>query len=243
MRFLFLLVLLFPSCSFADVIAQNSTWNNTVIGTKVINFEGDSQSTVGSASSLTYDSPDVANGENRIGIVVVGIYDTSPLAVSDVTWDGTSMTNVTSQITGSGVNEIWYLVNPPAGVTSIVVTGGSAWTVCFSATHYYSGVYQTSPIDAFVENTGAGSKNFAGPLDTNTKNTMLVDIALKLANDGGMNITKPGVRISRGQSGSGVSYATSYQRANNTGTNTMNETSTFTQAWNQTMLSLRNAQQ
>jgi hypothetical protein len=97
----------------------------------------------------------VSGGDNRLLAVSVSNRDNTTdgdRVISGITYNGTALTQAVSQDdTSAGDNmraEVWYLVNPPVGTASVVVsfagggpTRGQAGAVSFT------GAAQTSPVD------------------------------------------------------------------------------------------------
>lgn len=116
----------------------------------------------------------VGSGSDRV--LIVGAM-TQGGSVTGVTYNGVSMTLLTSQNTTGGMefSSIYYLVNPPSGAHNIVVSAtGASYT--FAAAADYTGVDQTTPLPtsntAFSDST-SGSP-FSVSLTTTVDNSWLV---------------------------------------------------------------------
>lgn len=136
-----------------------------------ITFDTTQGSHTGSASSLSW-SHTVATGRgNQILIVVV---DTGAASVSSVTYGGQNL----SQVSGASASnsgdllQIWYLLSPPTGANTVVVTPGStSYLNGISAS--YSGVAQTSTFGTAATNSGNGTTSSTNTVAT-TKSSQLV---------------------------------------------------------------------
>lgn len=129
------------------------------------------------ASSLTYSA---TVGAIANGILVVGVeYYNWALSVSSLTFNGVSLTKAIRTNNGSlnAATEIWYLVNPPSGAHSVVVTLTGSTQLCSSAASF-SGVHQTTPMDttALGNVVGSGSGSLSQSITTVTAGAWLVDV-------------------------------------------------------------------
>ena len=111
-----------------------------------------SSSTSGSAASFTFAL--TTSGANRLLVVGVTIQTNAGQTVSGVTYAGAALTFVRSDIiAGSVRSELWYRIAPATGSNSVVVTlSASAKTAAGAVS--FTGVDQTTPVDAQNGATG-----------------------------------------------------------------------------------------
>ena len=134
-------------------------------GTQTISVGTTSSLQSSSTSSLSF-SHNVAAGDNRLLLVSVALGATSqlgnPPSMTSVTYGGTAMTLVGSQVSGSAssnddtVSYIYRMVAPPVGTANVVVTLGGNGAVAAGATTFYN-VDQTTPLGTFASAGGFGS--------------------------------------------------------------------------------------
>lgn len=101
--------------------------------------------------------------------------------VSTVTYNGVGLTpqagtvnNAISPDTFSGKTEIWTLVNPATGVHNIVVTWGGNVTYGGFGASSWTGVDQSTPVEATGGSVGAGTA-LQGTITTVSANAQLID--------------------------------------------------------------------
>jgi len=78
-------------------------------------------------------------------------------AITSVTYDGVAMTRLGSALQVPSANWIiylYYLVNPASGSNTVTVTRNTSNGQTYGAAASYTGVDQTTPIDASTNNTG-----------------------------------------------------------------------------------------
>ncbi len=117
-------------------------------------------------------------GDNKLLVVAVSAAD----SVDSVTYNGQSLTQIQDENRGGFHAELWYLVNPPAGSNTVNVDMTGTARVVLSAISF-TGVHQTSPIDANAGDTG-GTSTPSVNISTNFDNSMIVDVVT--ARDGPM---------------------------------------------------------
>lgn len=101
------------------------------------------------------------SGDDRLLAVGVHIGDSDGAgAVSDVTYNGSSITNITSTTTADNVSksEIWYTANPATGSNTVSVSVDSTMRGLFGGATSFTGAKQSSQPDASVVNTGNGTE-------------------------------------------------------------------------------------
>lgn len=99
------------------------------------------------ASSLTFSSPNVS-GNNKIGIV--GVLVQTDLSITGITWNGVAMTFIagkTDAATSERVEQ-WYIINPTAGVTNVIISRTGSSNALIGAALYYSSAKQSAQPDA-----------------------------------------------------------------------------------------------
>lgn len=109
-----------------------------------------------STSSQSY-SFTVGTGDNRIllvGVETGGATFGSNDVITSVTYNGVSLTRINT-VANSNRMYLYYLIAPATGANTLVVTASSSGGLMRSSPVSYSGVDQTSPIDA--NGTGTGS--------------------------------------------------------------------------------------
>src|SRR6267143_417594 len=109
-------------------------------------------STSGSAASFTFAL--TTGGANRLLVVGVTIQTNAGQTVNSVTYAGAGLTFVRADIiAGSVRSELWYRIAPATGANSVVVTlSATARTVAGAIS--FTGVDQTTPVDAQNGATG-----------------------------------------------------------------------------------------
>lgn len=142
----------------------------------MITFDAASNSGYQAASS-SYSWSHTCTGSNRI--LIVSVSTLSALAtVNTITYNGVSLTRVRLDSDSVAIGtEIWRLVAPATGSNTIAVTLSGA-CVSGSSASSYTGVNQTTPIDANNGNTGttgAGGGSSTLTVTSATNNTWAVD--------------------------------------------------------------------
>lgn len=188
-----------------------------------IAFEGVDQASANSATSLTVTNV-APTGTNRILVVGIGTEDatTAERTVTSVAFGGVPLTLVRADDndTVDFHSELWYLVNPSTVSGSVVITmpaGGTsrirAGALC------YSGVHQTTPIDAH-NGANAATGHPSTSITTLTADAMLVDVVS--VNTSGIGTPGTGQTTRWDQTGTGqeaggsdelVTTATSYTQS------------------------------
>jgi fibronectin type 3 domain-containing protein len=114
------------------------------------------------ATSLSYPFTVGSGLSNGLLLVLVPGYANPGASVASVTYGGLALTRVRRD--GNGVNaaysEAWYLVAPPAGLHAVVVTmtrNVDPQHAIYSGALSFSGVHQTTPIDAQAGSVVAGA--------------------------------------------------------------------------------------
>lgn len=115
-----------------------------------IAYDASSKSSA-SATSVTFAH--TCTGSDRL--LMVNAYWAGSATVSSITYNGVAMTNVVSPLdTGGGERHgMFYLVAPATGANNVVLTLSGSTDIEVSAVSY-TGVHQSSPIDATRTETG-----------------------------------------------------------------------------------------
>jgi len=111
-----------------------------------------SSSTSGSAASFTFAH--TASGGGRLLVVGVTIRTDAAQNVSSVTYAGSALTFVRADAVGGSVRaEVWYRVAPATGSNDVIVTLSASAKAAAGAISF-TGVDQTTPVDAQNGATG-----------------------------------------------------------------------------------------
>jgi hypothetical protein len=143
-----------------------------------IAFDVGGKSTVqASISNYSFTGPTLGSLSNGIVFVLVqsrGVASDGNLVITGITYDGSAMTLAKAQLepdsggsTGSLSSEIWYLKNPPSGAKTVAITFTGTVNHSTAYVGSFSGVDQTSPINA---SAGSGDAENASPTSTITQN-------------------------------------------------------------------------
>ena len=118
--------------------------DQTTLGPATIAASATTTATGLKKSSLTWTHT-VADGTNRILVVITAHRDNTKY-VTTVTYGGLPLSVRMSAGGGSATSSagLWYLVNPPVGTASVVVTMSASVDVAASATTF-TGVDQVTP--------------------------------------------------------------------------------------------------
>lgn len=130
-----------------------------------IAFGGYATGSNSGATSLTVASPSVS-GSNLIGIV--STFHQTNENISSITWNGASMSFIarTSQEGSTRRIETWYILNPSAGSTNIVVTRGTGSGTLEAHVLYYTGAKQSGQPDASATTNDSGTTTFVSSITT-----------------------------------------------------------------------------
>lgn len=136
-------------------------------------------------SSYTFNTPNIAVLTNGLAVVTTqarGATADGDLAITGITLNSVAMTKAIARLetdtpaTGSLRCEIWYLVAPTSGVTTVSVTFTGTVTTATAYCGSFSGVDQSSPLDTTA---GASANAQASPdtvsITTGIDNALLVD--------------------------------------------------------------------
>lgn len=159
---------------------------------------GNNSGNKSSVSNFTFSSPSIGSLTEGVLVVTVqarGASSDADLRVSSITHNGNALTYATNKLVSGSPSstslnvEAWYILAPTSGVHNIVVTFVGTVDVAVAYASSYSGINQTTPINAT-----AGSGTFAGTnnvtlcnITTTVDNCTLVDA---LYNKIGTSLTK-----------------------------------------------------
>jgi hypothetical protein len=179
----------------------------------------------GSARSWSHTIPTTAT--NNIVWVAVSLWQdvAGTGSMSGITYNGVAMTAGPVITSGAMRSELWYIIAPPTGTSTISATvSGATDERKFSAVSF-AGVAQSSPVD--TSNTQLTSGTSASiSLTTTTANDMVID---SLAHFGTQFMTAGSNQSTAFNSFSGSSgAAVSYKNAATAGSNTTSWTTTGT---------------
>ena len=131
------------------------------------------------------------SGSDRLLVVCAQVYTQT---VTGITYAGTSMTLATSVANGNFLTYLYYLANPALGADNVVITFNASGGQHYSASiNSYTGVDQTTPLDA--TNTATGSSTTGGTVTVTTvaDNCWVVDSLIR--NEWGQS----GITVGAGQ--------------------------------------------
>lgn len=137
-------------------------------------YDSSATSNTGSASSLTYSH--TCSGVDRI--LLVQVWCGSNRTISSITYNGVSMTELSTLTGGSiGAGErtaVYYLIAPATGANNVVVTLSGATSIASNSASY-TGVDQTNPIDASRTETDLDTgTSYAESITSNANNCWAV---------------------------------------------------------------------
>lgn len=132
-------------------------------------FDGGSSARGASVSSLTYSHTVTSNTNGAIYVCAQGVQTGNPGAVSSVTYAGSALTRIQTQICyASSTNclEVWRLKAPATGANNIVITYAGTVSEIIGTSVSYTGVDQTTPegtVATASDTTGTSN----GPITVN----------------------------------------------------------------------------
>ena len=145
---------------------------STAVNCDSIALDASSSCTPVDNTSATWSH--TTSGANRVLIVGVIIRNSSSETVTSVTYSGVAMSLVAAQSNGTSVRaELWQLVAPQTGAHNIVATIAPGTAMACGAMSF-TGVNQTTPIDATNSNTGTSATPTV-TVTTVTNHAWLVD--------------------------------------------------------------------
>lgn len=127
-------------------------------------------------SSLSWTGPTVS-GTNTIAIVQIGAANGSTPVISGVTWGGVAMVEATAANTSMGGQDrttIYYLVNPPTGASTVVISTSVPFTTIFASAAYFTGVHQSSPVGSATTSANTGDTALSATVTTTVNGDYIV---------------------------------------------------------------------
>jgi hypothetical protein len=139
-------------------------------------FDAASSASTGAPETATLSWSHTVSGADRI--LLVGVSINGNKTVSSVTYGGDQLTRIATVNQGSSARaSLWYLLNPPTGTQTVLVTmSGNARFV--AGAHSYTGVSQSNPIGTASVNTGGSSKTATLNL-TSATGELAVDVVAR----------------------------------------------------------------
>jgi len=150
-----------------------------------------------SGTSLTFSSPNVS-GSDTLGLVSF-TRDVASNPVTNVTWNGTAMTFIDYQFDNFGANGstgvgLWYILNPTAGVTNVVVSASNGSNRAKAA--FYTGVKQTGQPDASNKgNVPNGTTNLALTVTTVADNSWSILVGRDINGNALQSVSNATIRV------------------------------------------------
>ncbi len=182
------------SISYNNVTSNQTAQNYTAVsipasGTVTTN-------TSSSARTSATFSHTVAVGDNRL--LAVSVMLRGNITVSSVTYGGAALTKAISRASGASsgcTTEIWYMVAPPVGTASVVVTFSASADPSAIAAVNFTGVNQTSPVGATASNLATTGTGITTNITTLNANSLIFGAATNYGGDTdpftpGANITE-----------------------------------------------------
>lgn len=148
-----------------------------------VGFDSGSSTATSNTASLSW-SHTTGSGSNRLLVVGVSIRVTT-VSVSTITYGAQSLTFIRADTNPSNTirSELWYLIAPASGTATVTVTlSGTSNVIGGAAT--YTGVVQTSPLDAHAGGTGSSSTP-SQSITVNSASCLLIgNLAIRGSNAG-----------------------------------------------------------
>ena len=201
--------------------------------TAATSIEIDSTSSSSATGATTLSWSHTCAGTNRILIVGLQVFDDTndtERTVASVTYNGVALTRIDRQVTSNIASELWRLVAPATGTNTILVTLGAANDFSLGQASSYTGVDQSSPINASNKATSSSTMDATVNVTSTVNNCVVVDSVVKYntteaitAGSGQTTIASLSVG-----SGFGLKGASSYETKATAGVTTMNWTWTTT---------------
>lgn len=132
-------------------------------------------------SSLTW-SHTVGAGSNRLLVATVLTAPPHTTRITGMTYGGTAMTFLGQAIAGDGVNtgrgvDVYYMVAPPTGAASIVVSAADAVSVMNSGAATWTGVNQSTPFGTAATPFASTSATTASLVTSSTAADIIFTVA------------------------------------------------------------------
>ncbi len=138
--------------------------------------EDNSGTSTASACSTATLSFTTGSGSNRL--LLVGAETGAGETYTAVTYNGTSMTQLSTQDSGTTHIELWYLLNPASGAHNIVGTLSSTLHGCTLDAVSYANVNQVTPFGTAATNSGTttGLQSTSNTVSTTSAAQVVFDV-------------------------------------------------------------------
>ena len=180
----------------------------------------------------------VGSGSNRLLIVTASYWEdvAGTGTITGITYAGTSMTQVVTATETAMSTYIYRLVAPTSGTNNIVITTSGATDSRKFGVISFTGVNQTTPINASNTAIASTSGPLTASLTTTVANTMLVDAASNFS----ANTITPGTgqTVIFNTTSNGVSGGASYKAFASTGSTSMQWTTAGIDDWSYSIVAV-----
>lgn len=131
----------------------------------------DSVTTVQTSGSSSLTFSHTCTGSNLI-LFVISTANGSQ-TTTGVTYNGVALTKIGERTDSNGPTQyLWYLINPSTGANNVVITNSGSATAGSAAS--YTGVAQSSPIDANTTTAETNTTSFATSITTVADNCWII---------------------------------------------------------------------
>jgi hypothetical protein len=152
---------------------------------------GNQQSLIKSIASSYTQAHTIANNPDRIMFVQLYYVATVPRATA-VTYNGVAMTELASQVSGTSVQQLWYLKNPDVGTFNVVVTNNTVAAARIGIVDYYN-VAQNNTFGSSYSNAVNSTTGMSATLVPETPNQL--SIAFYTNAGGGVVVTPSDTQV------------------------------------------------
>lgn len=131
-----------------------------------------------SVSSFSFNVAVTAGLTGGLIILFAQTHSTGSISITAATYNSVAMTKANRQNSiGAATTEIWYLVNPASGTNSLSVTLSGSAGFYDAVAISYSGVDQSTPMDATAvgQSVASGSTSNSLSITTVTNGAVVVD--------------------------------------------------------------------
>lgn len=148
-----------------------------------IAYDTATTSTGSSVNSLSFSH--TCTGSDLLLLVAVTMRRINSATVDDVTYNGVSMTLVTTATSGSRYAELWRLAGPATGSNTVAVSLSTTEQEVSAGVMSFTGVDQTTPVGTAATATGSGTTPSVAV--SSTTGELVVD-ALAIENAGTLSV-------------------------------------------------------
>src|SRR3990167_2930414 len=135
----------------------------------------------GAVDANTITVAHTCTGSNRLLVVGIGIDGAQTVSAGYPTYAGVEMTQVATFAPGNFRIYIYYLVAPATGANNIVCNFSAAQDIGLVAVSY-TGVAQTTPLDANTAGADDASEPIGGAITTVADNDLVLFVAVDAEN-------------------------------------------------------------